>query len=50
VMLALAQLWAWLAPADARGHAVAINASLVGHFSAVSWLVVAATVYLVPRL
>jgi cytochrome c oxidase subunit I+III len=50
VMLGLAQLWAWLAPADPRGHAVLLNASLVSHFTLGSWLVVAATLYLTPRL
>jgi cytochrome c oxidase subunit I+III len=50
VMLAIAQLWAWLAPADPRGHGVLANTSLVGHFTLVSWLVVAGTLYLTPRL
>ena len=50
VMLGLAQLWAWLSPADPRGHAVLANTSLVSHFALVSWLVVAGTVYLTPRL
>jgi hypothetical protein len=50
VMLAIAQLWAWLAPADPRGHGVLANTSLVGHFTLVSWLIVAATLYLTPRL
>jgi cytochrome c oxidase subunit I+III len=50
VMLGLAQLWAWLSPADPRGHAVLANASLVSHFTLGSWLVVAATLYLTPRL
>jgi cytochrome c oxidase subunit I+III len=50
VMLGLAQLWAWLAPGDPRGHAVLANTSLVSHFTLVSWLVVAGTLYLTPRL
>jgi cytochrome c oxidase subunit I+III len=50
VMLLLAQLWAWLSPADPRGHAVLGNTSLVTHFTLVSWLVLAGTLYLTPRL
>jgi cytochrome c oxidase subunit I+III len=49
-MLVVAQLWAWLAPADPRGHAVALNTGLVIGFGVASWLAVAATIYLAPRL
>jgi cytochrome c oxidase subunit 3 len=50
VMLVIAQLWAWLAPRDPRGHGVVFNAALVLGFCVVSWLVVFATLYLSPRL
>jgi cytochrome c oxidase subunit I+III len=50
VMLGLAQLWAWLAPADPRGHGVLLNTALVGVFAAGSAVVVTATTHLVPRL
>jgi cytochrome c oxidase subunit I+III len=50
VMLSLAQLWAWLAPADPRGHGVLINTALVGGFAAASTAVVTVTTYLGPRL
>ncbi|MGH7277349.1 MAG: cbb3-type cytochrome c oxidase subunit I [Candidatus Rokuibacteriota bacterium] len=49
-MLTIAQLWAWLAPPDARGHAVLLNAALVQAFAVASWMVVALTVYVTPRL
>ena len=49
-MLTLAQLWAWLAPRDPRGHAVVFNSALVLAFQAVSALVVLATLYVTPRL
>jgi hypothetical protein len=49
-MLVLAQLWAWLAPRDPRGHAVVANTALVTAFAGFSALVVFATVYLAPRL
>jgi hypothetical protein len=50
VMLGIAQLWAWLAPADPRGHGVTWNAALVSAFAAVSWLVALALVFLAPRV
>ena len=49
-MLVLAQLWAWLAPRDPRGHAVVYNTALVSAFAGCSAVVVFATVYLAPRL
>jgi cytochrome c oxidase subunit I+III len=49
-MLILAQLWAWLAPRDPRGHAVVFNSALVLAFGAVSAVIVLATIYLSPRL
>ena len=49
-MLVLAQLWAWLAPRDPRGHAVTFNTALVIAFGVLNALVVFATVYLTPRL
>jgi cytochrome c oxidase subunit I+III len=49
-MLVLAQLWAWLAPRDPRGHAVTFNGALVVAFAGFNALVVFATVYLAPRL
>jgi hypothetical protein len=50
VMLSLAQLWAWLAPADPRGHGVLLNTALVSSFVAASAVVVTATTHLGPRL
>ncbi|HYC31978.1 MAG TPA: cbb3-type cytochrome c oxidase subunit I, partial [Gemmatimonadales bacterium] len=50
VMLLVANLWAWVRPADARGHAVAWNTSLVYGFAAVSGVVTFAVLYLAPRL
>jgi heme/copper-type cytochrome/quinol oxidase subunit 3 len=50
VMVAVAVLWAWIRPADARGHAVAWNAGLVYGFALVSGIVVFTVLYLVPRL
>jgi cytochrome c oxidase subunit I+III len=49
VMTAVAALWAWRAPLDPRGLAPASNATLVGYFLAVSWSVVATTLYFSPR-
>jgi cytochrome c oxidase subunit I+III len=49
-MLAVAQLWAWLAPTDPRGAAVLLNSGLVVGFAVFNGLVVFATVYLTPRL
>jgi hypothetical protein len=45
-MLLIAQLWAWWRPVDPRGHAVALNASLVAYFALVSWIIVLATLSL----
>jgi cytochrome c oxidase subunit I+III len=50
VMLSLAQLWAWRAPADPRGHAVLLNAALVSAFAAASAVAVTAMTHLGPRL
>ena len=50
VMVVVAQAWAWAAPGDPRGHAVAWNGALLATFAGVSWLVVAALVYGLPRL
>jgi cytochrome c oxidase subunit I+III len=49
-MLAAALLWSVGRPADARGHAVALNAELVAYFTAASWIVVLLTLYIFPRL
>jgi cytochrome c oxidase subunit I+III len=49
-MLVLAQLWAWLAPRDPRGHAVTFNSALVIAFAGFNGLAVFGTVYLAPRL
>jgi cytochrome c oxidase subunit I+III len=49
-MLTLAQLWAWLAPADLRGTGVLLNASLVVGFAVFNGVVVFAMVYVAPRL
>ena len=49
-MLGTAAVWAWLAPADVRGHATLVNAALVAYFALASALVVFATTYLGPRL
>jgi hypothetical protein len=50
VMLVAALLWACFAPADPRGLAPLQNGALVGAFVAVSWVAVAATVYVAPLL
>ena len=50
VMLGVAQLWAWRAPGDVRGAAVALNAALISYFAATSGLVVLVTIYLAPAL
>ena len=49
-MLGTAALWAWLAPADVRGHATLVNAALVAYFALGAALVVLATIYLGPLL
>jgi heme/copper-type cytochrome/quinol oxidase subunit 3 len=49
VMLAVAAIWAWSRPADARGHATAWNAALVYGFAVASAVIVFSTLYLVPR-
>jgi heme/copper-type cytochrome/quinol oxidase subunit 3 len=49
VMALVAVLWAWIRPADARGHAVAWNAGLVYAFTLVSGVIVFTVLYLVPR-
>jgi cytochrome c oxidase subunit I+III len=38
--------WAWRSPGDPRGHAPAYHAVLFSVFAALSWLAIAATVYL----
>jgi cytochrome c oxidase subunit I+III len=50
VMQAVAALWALLAPGDPRGHAVALNTTLIGYFSVASWAIIGATLYLGPLL
>jgi hypothetical protein len=50
VMLTFALAWSLLAPGDPRGHAVSLNAALVGFFAAGAWFVIAATLYIAPRL
>jgi len=50
VLLGVATLWAWRAPGDIRGMAVALNAALVSYFTVGSGLVVLATVHLGPLL
>jgi cytochrome c oxidase subunit I+III len=50
VMLGVAQIWAWRAPGDARGVAVALNAALISYFTAISGLVVLVTIHLAPAL
>ena len=49
-MVAVALLWACLAPRDPRGHAVTFNGALVTVFAGFNGLVIFATVYLTPRL
>jgi cytochrome c oxidase subunit I+III len=49
-MLAVASLWAWLAPHDPRGRGIALNASLVSYFVAGNWIVCTAVVHVWPRL
>jgi cytochrome c oxidase subunit I+III len=50
IMLSLAYLWAWRAPADPRGHGILLNTALVGAFAAASSVVVTATTHLGPRV
>jgi hypothetical protein len=50
VMLVVACLWALARPEDPRGRAPLLNGGLVSAFAGVSWLAVAATVYLSPCL
>jgi hypothetical protein len=50
VMLGVAQLWAWLAPRDVRGLAVALNAGVIARFVAASAIVVFVTVHVTPWL
>jgi cytochrome c oxidase subunit I+III len=50
VMLGVAQIWAWRAPGDVRGAAVALNAGLISYFTALSGVLVLVTVHLVPAL
>jgi cytochrome c oxidase subunit I+III len=49
VMTAVATIWAWTRPADARGHAAAWNASLVYGFAIASAGIVFTVLYLIPR-
>jgi cytochrome c oxidase subunit I+III len=49
-MLLAALAWAWRAPADPRGAAVALNATLVTHFSAVSAAIAFVTIHVTPWL
>ncbi len=49
-MLAAALAWAWGAADDARGVGVALNATLVAHFSAASALIGFVTIYVTPWL
>jgi cytochrome c oxidase subunit I+III len=49
VMMAVATIWAWVRPADGRGHAVAWNAALVYGFAVVSGVIVFGVLYLIPR-
>ncbi len=49
-MLGTSALWAWLAPADLRGHATLVNAALVAYFALGAALVVLATISLGPFL
>ncbi|HJR43617.1 MAG TPA: cytochrome c oxidase subunit I [Gemmatimonadaceae bacterium] len=50
LMLLVAQIWAWTRPRDPRGDAVALNATLVSHFTVIGGLVVLAVLYLSPLL
>ena len=50
VLLIVAQLWAWISPADPRGHGVGHIAALLSWFAVGSWLVVAATIWVSPLL
>jgi len=45
-----AALWAWRAPEDELGLAPAKNGTLIGYFSAASWLVTGAVFYALPRI
>jgi cytochrome c oxidase subunit I+III len=49
-MLTIALAWAWLAAGDPRGHGVALNATLVVHFSAATALIAFVTIYVTPWL
>jgi cytochrome c oxidase subunit I+III len=47
VMLAVAILWSWRAPADPRSPAAATNIGPLAYFIAASWLVVVGAIYVV---
>ncbi|MGQ0814865.1 MAG: cytochrome c oxidase subunit I [Gemmatimonadota bacterium] len=47
-MTLIALLWAYLKPADVRGHAVVYNLSVIAYFAAASALLVMLTVYASP--
>jgi cytochrome c oxidase subunit I+III len=47
-MLATVLAWAWRAAGDPRGVGVALNATLVTHFSAASALIAFVTIYVTP--
>ena len=49
-LLGTSAVWAWRAPADARGHGATLLAELMGYFTAASWIVVFVVLYLLPRL
>ena len=50
MLLGIAVSWALLAPADVRGHATLVSASLVSQFALGAALIVFATIHLGPRL
>jgi heme/copper-type cytochrome/quinol oxidase subunit 3 len=49
VLLAASIAWAWIRPADPRGHSIALISELQGYFVAASWVVIYAVLYLTPR-
>jgi cytochrome c oxidase subunit I+III len=46
VFLGIALIWAWTRPADPRGWAVTVNASLVGYYAVFNWIVTFIVVFL----
>jgi cytochrome c oxidase subunit I+III len=50
VMLVVAQIWTWHSPSDPRSLAASTNAAPVNYFVVASWMLIFATLYLLPRV